>query len=251
MGPGSPTYATRQLRDSLAWHYMIAQHRLGAVLALASAATIAISAYALPVYEIYKVGEDIHWNAGLDFFGFYGLPLVFVPHWNNHEGGTELDTSRCFMGKERFDQMVKMLPETMNVIGLDEKTALIIDPSSGVCRITGMGTVTLLHPNDIHVNVYKAGQVFSLNELGSFHKFDPETWLPRKAWEKALQARYDRKMKALLAPTNEIVHLVQAREEARKCKDWTAADTFRQQIKELGWEVIDTKTGPITRKISE
>ncbi len=57
MGPGSPTYAVRQLRDSLAWHYLLARHQLGATLVFASAAVVAISAFALPVYEIYKVGD--------------------------------------------------------------------------------------------------------------------------------------------------------------------------------------------------
>ena len=61
LGPGSPSYAVRQLRDSLAWHMVRSRHRLGAALALASAATIAAGAWALPVYEIYKVGEDTHW----------------------------------------------------------------------------------------------------------------------------------------------------------------------------------------------
>ena len=111
MGPGSPTYAVRQLHDSLAWYALLARHRLGAAIALASAAVIAISAYALPVYEIYKVGEDLHWKPGLDFFGMYGLPLVFIPHWNNNDGGEELDTSRCFMGQQRFARLVELLPE--------------------------------------------------------------------------------------------------------------------------------------------
>ena len=52
MGPGSPTYAVRQLKDSLAWQMMIACHYLGVGLVLASAATVAASAYSLPVYEI-------------------------------------------------------------------------------------------------------------------------------------------------------------------------------------------------------
>ncbi|MFN2304309.1 MAG: cysteinyl-tRNA synthetase, partial [Anaerolineales bacterium] len=84
MGPGSPTYAVRQLKDSLAWNYLLAKHNMGTAIALASAATVAISAYALPVYEIYKVGEELHWNNGLDLFGLYDLSLVFVPHWNNN-----------------------------------------------------------------------------------------------------------------------------------------------------------------------
>ena len=30
MGPGSPSYAVRQLEDSLTWEYILARHRLGA-----------------------------------------------------------------------------------------------------------------------------------------------------------------------------------------------------------------------------
>ena len=60
MGPGSPTYAIRHLKDTLTWNVIRARHRLGATLVFASAATISIGAHALPVYEIYKVGQDVH-----------------------------------------------------------------------------------------------------------------------------------------------------------------------------------------------
>ena len=137
LGPGSPTYAVRQLQDSLAWQMLTARHRLGAALALASAAVAAVGAYALPVYEIYKVGEDLHWKAGLDFFGAYGLRLAFVPHWDNVDGGEELDTSRCFMGQSRFARLLEMLPPGVTVIGIDEKTALIVEPDRW--RLPGNG----------------------------------------------------------------------------------------------------------------
>ena len=150
MGPGSPSYAVRQLNNSLAWHLLWARHRLGAAVALASAATVAISAQALPVYEIYKVGEDLHWKPGLDFFGPYGLPLVFIPHWNNNDGGEELDTSRCFMGQKRFARLMEMLPPEPTVVGLDEKTALVVEPEVGMCRVIGLGCVTLLHTGHDH-----------------------------------------------------------------------------------------------------
>lgn len=107
MGAGSPTYAERQLQNSLAWHTLIARHRLGASLVFASACSLAISAYTIPVYEIYKVGEDVQWTTGLDLFGPYGLSLVFVPHWNNTEGGAHVDTSRCYMGESRFNQLLQ------------------------------------------------------------------------------------------------------------------------------------------------
>jgi hypothetical protein len=79
LGPGSPTYAVRQLRGSLAWDVLVARHRQGAALGLSSAAVVAVSAHALPVYEIYKAGEDIHWVEGLDLLGSYGLRLVLHP----------------------------------------------------------------------------------------------------------------------------------------------------------------------------
>ncbi|MGL4651104.1 MAG: cysteinyl-tRNA synthetase, partial [Caldilineaceae bacterium] len=39
LGPGSPTYAARQLAGSLAWEWLQARHRLGAGLLLSSAGT--------------------------------------------------------------------------------------------------------------------------------------------------------------------------------------------------------------------
>lgn len=200
MGPGSPTYAVRQLRGSLAWQYMAARHRLGGALALASAAVVAIGAWALPVYEIYKVGEDLHWKEGLDFFGQFGLPLVFIPHWNNNDGGEELDTSRCFMGQERFAALMDMLPADLTVLGIDEKTALVMDIQAGVCRVIGLGGVTLLHtghrhrgrgldlsgtglsevvePRQGHVHWYKDGQTFPLSECCPLEVLPGDLGLP-------------------------------------------------------------------------
>jgi len=59
MGPGSPTFAVRQLSGSLVWNLVRARHRMGAALVFASAATIAVGARVVPVYEIFKVGEDV------------------------------------------------------------------------------------------------------------------------------------------------------------------------------------------------
>jgi cyanophycinase-like exopeptidase len=78
MGPGSPTYAIRNLKDTLTWDVIRARHRLGATLIFASAATISIGAHALPVYEIYKVGQDVHVVDGLDLFSDFGL-WIWIP----------------------------------------------------------------------------------------------------------------------------------------------------------------------------
>ncbi len=267
MGPGSPTYAVRQLRDSLAWNLLIARHRLGATLALASAATIAISACALPVYEIYKVGEDIHWKEGLDFFGLYGLNLVFIPHWNNQEGGANLDTSRCFMGQTRFAQLMEMLPNDTTVVGLDENTALMIEPSSGICQVIGAGAVTLLHTGHAHhshpavaglegsglveiaaqrashVHQYHNKESFPLDEIGPFRPYRPEASLPPEIWQQALRAQESILTAPTLEPPQEVLDLVQQRELARVNKDWAASDALRQQIADMGWQVKDTKDG--------
>jgi hypothetical protein len=128
MGPGSPTYAIRQLRGSLAWDILRARQRQGATLIFASAATIAVGAFGVPVYEIYKVGLDVHTVPGLDFFADFGTPLLsFVPHWNNSDGGADVDTSRCFLGMDRFVQWCAQLPPDQTTVGLDEHTGIILD----------------------------------------------------------------------------------------------------------------------------
>jgi cyanophycinase-like exopeptidase len=280
LGPGSPSYAVRQLRDSLAWYYLLARHNLGAVLALASAATVAFSSFALPVYEIYKVGEELHWIEGLDLFKNYGLKLVFIPHWNNQEGGPGLDTSRCFMGQERFMRMIQMLPDEVTIVGLDEKTALIMDPSTCECRVRGMGKVTLIHTGDEHsrdhliqpgggvplagpdddllkineqrmgrFRQYSDGQVFPIHEMGPFHVFQPEAAIPPALWLKVYQESRSAKQELAPVPPDEVNLLVLARQEARKENNWVLADDLRLQVKKLGWEILDTEMGPMASKV--
>lgn len=143
-GPGSPTYMIRQLVGTLTWQLIVTRWRTGARLAFASAAAIAVSRFALPVYEIYKAGADLHWSEGLDLLGPLGYQLAIVPHWNNREGGEELDTSRCFMGQERFAALLRLLPPDVVVLGLDEHTACLLDFASGSARVLGVGSVTIL-----------------------------------------------------------------------------------------------------------
>lgn len=240
LGPGSPTYAVRQLRDSLAWQRVIARHRLGGALVLASAAVIAVSALALPVYEIYKVGEDPHWRPGLDVFAPYGLSLVFVSHWNNTEGGAELDTSRCFIGQERFATLLTLLPPQTTVVGIDEQTALIMDIQAGRGQVLGLGGVTLIGSGQEWR--FRAGADFPLSELGPFSIPDPATGLPPEVWAEAQAARYQTDTPP--QPPAEVLALVEARQVARAAQDWATADQLRERIAEQGWRVIDTPEGP-------
>jgi peptidase E len=97
IGPGSPTYAVRQLRPTPVPDILVRRVQDGGCLVAASAAALTVGRMTLPVYEIYKVGHDLHWVEGMNILGPLGFDLVVVPHWNNAEGGTH-DTRFCFMG---------------------------------------------------------------------------------------------------------------------------------------------------------
>ncbi len=245
MGPGSPSYAVRQLDNSLAWQYLLVRHRLGAGLALASAATIAISACALPVYEIYKVGEEIHWKAGLDLLGAFGLPVVFVPHWNNTEGGEDLDTSRCFMGRERFEPLLGMLPGGQTVVGIDEKTGLLIDFDARLGTVLGSGSVTLIREDQ--EKRYPSGESFDLEELGEYRLPEAGAGIAPGVWQAVLEQASQRDHSN--GPPKEVRELVVTREDARRRKAWAEADDLRQRIASMGWQVKDTPEGPVLEEI--
>ncbi len=245
MGPGSPTYAVRQLQGSLAWDLVRARHRQGAALVFASAATIAVGEYALPVYEIYKVGEDVRAVPGLGLFADFGLSLSFIPHWNNTDGGADVDTSRCFVGMERFSQWCDLLPPGHTVVGLDEHTGLSIDFAAGKCSVNGISSVTLLR--ECNPEIYPAGSVFPVEELGKACCPDPpEEGIPAAAWEMVKNAEKDQGPDE--AP-EEVLHLTEERQQARLREDWTAADELRAKINALGWQVLDTANGSKLEKI--
>lgn len=239
MGPGSPSYAVRQLKGSLAWELIRARFWQGASLVLASAAAISIGKLALPVYEIFKVGEDAHWLKGLDFLKPFGLKLVIIPHWNNREGGEKLDTSRCFMGIKRFNQLYNMLPEAVTLVGIDELTSLIINLADESCTVLGSGWVHLIRRG--REKVYAVNSTFRISEMGEFHPArSPVSWT--LSIEKQLDQ--DNPDRAEIGIPQDVVLLVKARQLARNRKDWKAADLSRMQIESLGWQVKDTSEGP-------
>jgi hypothetical protein len=245
LGPGSPSYAVRQLRGSPLWHAVTARHLLGGTTVLASAAMVAAGALALPVYEIFKVGEDPRWEGGLDLMGRHGLSLVLIPHWNNTDGGRELDTSRCYMGRQRFDVLRGLIEGDRTIVGLDENTALVIDPMEGRGEVLGMGGVTLIRSG--RESFYTAPQTFPLSELGPFRMASGRGDVAAEIWDAAVAA---------LSPSGSAVpdvpevpadvrRLIEEREDARSREDWTAADSLRDRILGSGWSVKDTIKGPL------
>lgn len=235
LGPGSPTYTVRQLDGSRCWRALVARHRSGAAVVTSSAATIALGRLALPVYEIYKVGAELHWRPGLDLLGPYGLPLVHVPHWNNAEGGADLDTSRCFMGRERWQRLAAMLPGDSTVVGIDEHTALVIDIAAARCTVMGKGAVTILRAGA--ELLVPRGETFDIRALGPFRA-------PDAGWPPGVATHFVEQPAAQRVAPPAVQALVAQRQDARARRDWAAADTLRRAIAASGWQVRDTPDGP-------
>lgn len=145
LGPGSPTYAVANLKNTLLYAKIRDCLLQGASLALSSAAAIAFSRYALPVYEIYKAGAELYWEKGLNFYANFYKPLTVIPHFNNNEGGRKLDTSHCYVGKARFAKLAKLLPQNETLWGIDELTAAIVDLKTKKVTIEGKGQVHLIN----------------------------------------------------------------------------------------------------------
>ncbi|MCU0572433.1 MAG: hypothetical protein MUC41_05510 [Syntrophobacteraceae bacterium] len=142
IGPGSPTYAVRQWRGTPIPQILSERVTAGGCLVAASAAALTVGRFTLPVYEIYKVGEAVHWVEGIDVLSHFGLNLVVIPHWNNAEGGTH-DTRYCYMGEPRFLKLELLLPEDCIILGLDEHTACLVDLERNQAAVRGIGCVTV------------------------------------------------------------------------------------------------------------
>ena len=143
-GPGSPSYARRcweatGVPEALAG--VVAPGRSGA-LVFASAAVVTLGDWALPVYEIYKVGEDPRWEPGIGLMSqILGWRCAVIPHYDNREGGTH-DTRFCYVGGRRLAQIEPDLGDGF-ILGVDEHTALVLDLDAGTAWVAGRSAVTL------------------------------------------------------------------------------------------------------------
>ncbi len=139
-GPGSPSYALRQWTGTAVPDLLAAKLRDGGCVTLASAAAVGLGVCSLPVYEVYKVGEEPRWLDGLDLLSVTGLRAAVVPHYNNAEGGTH-DTRYCYMGERRLRILEDLLPDGVDILGVDEHTAAIFDIDAGTVSVRGRGGV--------------------------------------------------------------------------------------------------------------
>ncbi|MPZ47830.1 MAG: hypothetical protein GEU75_00670 [Dehalococcoidia bacterium] len=278
-GPGSPSYAIRQWRDSPVWAAVLERFEAGADVMFASAASITIGRYALPVYEIYKAGEDPYWNDGLDLLGRMGLSLAVIPHYDDNSGGENYDSRFCYMGAQRFDALQEALPPDVSILGIDAYTAICFDPYKQEASVSGQGGVTLI--GDGAEQRFTAGSLLSFEAFRSssrevVHTANNERVFgyefsdsdePSEAdpiedlsgFIEGLEALPEADKVELLARVEsarrqgdsrppehegELVDLVLAlREELRGAKRFELADHARQALEEMGFEIGDSPSG--------
>ena len=142
-GPGSPSYALRQWAGGPVGGALADRVRQGGILTMASAAALTLGTVTIPVYEIYKVGDDPGWLPGLDLLGTAtGLQAAVVPHWDNAEGGNH-DTRFCYMGETRLRRLEGQLPDGTFILGVDSHTALLLDLDRRTATVAGLGGATV------------------------------------------------------------------------------------------------------------
>lgn len=161
-GPGSPTYALRQWAGSNVANIINNKLRNGGIVTFASAAALTLGKATVPVYEVYKVGQDVQLLDGLDILSTIGINAAVIPHYDNAEGGNH-DTRFCYLGEKRLELFESMLDSDTYVLGVDEHTGLVIDLDAEEAKVVGNGTVTIRLRGESHV--YESGATISLSLL--------------------------------------------------------------------------------------
>jgi len=162
-GPGSPTYALRQWRDTPIPETLVSALDRGGVVVFASAAALTLGSHAIPVYEIYKAGIEPSWVPGLDLVRqVTGLPAVLIPHYDNAEGGHH-DTRFCYLGMRRLSTMESELPPDTLILGVDEHTGVLFDLDARTASVVGRGGFTIRRHG--HNVVHPTGSVLSFDAI--------------------------------------------------------------------------------------
>ena len=239
-GPGSPTYALKIWKSTKIDKLLKSKISQPGIIAFASAAALTLGTYALPVYEIYKVGMKPYWEKGLDLTKFLGIKTIILPHYNNREGGDH-DTSYCFIGEKRFKKLLEKLPNRIIYIGIDEHTACIFNLNKGSLTVKGKG----------QVHIGSKSKIFSLNSGESVKSNEILSKL-KMSYNLKTVSTYKRKIKNTInvqkvndnkSPNTismEISHLLEIRKIARLNKNWNISDKIRSILASKGIEIKDT-----------
>ncbi len=135
---GNPEYLIDTLRDTPSWEIIHARHRQGAVLAGCSAGAMMLGTATVRIRTILE-GQPPTWVPALGLVA----GIVVIPHF---------DRIAAAFGRERFQQLLGLVPPDLTLLGIDEDTALIgeIQPDHS-CRwqVMGRQTVVLAHAGQL------------------------------------------------------------------------------------------------------
>lgn len=256
-GPGSPSYAIRQWQHSAFGELFSRRLRDGGALVFASAAALTIGRLTVPVYEIYKAGEDPHWLPGLDVLGSVGISAAIIPHFDNNEGSGH-DTRFCFLGERRFRMLEEQLPDDVHILGIDEHTALLLDLDQHSASVRGRGKVTVRHSGASRE--FAAGSEFSIDLLRGHGDAVSDAHGPADARgpsavtdERASTAlaRRTLELEKQVGTLSEradrgdalVEALIDLRRVARERGDYQTADSIRKRLAAAGVELRDDAAG--------
>jgi hypothetical protein len=240
LGPGSPSRALRRWGGTPIVEQLIARIQHGATLITSSAAAAASGRHTIPVYEIYKAGTSPVWLDGLDIIGaLTGLAVAIVPHWNNNEGATH-DTSRCFIGEGRLQQLERALPDGAAILGIDEHSALTIDLGAKSVTVGGKGAVTIRIPG-IGETAMHSGATESLATFVA--RFGAAAGAPRLPVATSETPLLVPATGPGLDVSVAVEQLIALRAAARAERRFSDADALRAAIETLGVELVDEPTG--------
>jgi hypothetical protein len=129
-------------------------------------------------------------------------------------------------------------------VGIDEHTALIVEPGTATGRVVGRGGVTLQRGEQ--TQRYKRGDAFAIRLLGECDWSGVDRDLPSGLHHRAGELKQVRQ--PATHPTEplprEVLALVERREQARARRDWATADALREELAERGYHLSDTPSGP-------
>ena len=234
-GPGSPTYALKIWNIYGINSLLESKIKNGGILAFSSAAALTFGSYVIPVYEIYKVGETPRLIPGLDLLSFLEKKTIVVPHFNNKEGGDH-DTSHCFIGKKRFDNLIKNKDVLM--IGIEEHTSITFDLNDSSIRVDGKGKVLLKSLKGvIEIN---NGETMGINKINS-------EYVPLEEAKEILETETDEKKDEKV--NVDIDLLINFRNKARLKKDWDLSDQVRDILISNNIEIEDNSDGSKWKRI--
>jgi cyanophycinase-like exopeptidase len=144
---GNPEHLVETLRDTPAWAIIAGRRAEGAGIAGCSAGAMMMSGYTLRVRTV-AAGQPPRWIVAMGV-----APQVTVmPHF---------DRMADFMGEEVFRTIMQSAPEDVQLVGIDEDTALIQLAPGAPWEVSGRQSVVLIGRDGVRMS-YRAGDAVPL-----------------------------------------------------------------------------------------